>query len=426
MYKFAAASSPAELVELAKKLVADAAETKDSPSDQFVMYRVAAETAAQNADVATAMAAIDALDANFEVDDMPLRLKLVEQAAKSTAPPAERAQALRNALPVLDAALADNKFAEIDTLTTALLASARRLKDAELSNALIERRKSALALKKQYDKAVAALDTLKANPDDAVANGTVGEFWAYVKDNWEKGLPHLAKGSDAAQADAAKLELKQADDPSAVKAEDVAKLADVWFAVAGKQEPPAKSNVLRHAQKLYDKALPDVTGLTKASVETQLGEIEKLLAAASATGTPKTASRMAHITASCDSSFEMYINGEYVTRGDREEIVDLDREFKSGDVILVFVSNLRRERGFACVIKFEDGKTIVTGQANAWYQYTPASAQLWYDPRGVAAIGAPVLGDGDRHQRIEEQTGIRSQSIWGNNQFRSYLVLRVP
>jgi hypothetical protein len=426
LYKFAAASSPAEFVELAKKLVADAAETRDSPNDQFVMYRVAAETAAQNADVATAMAAVDALDANFEVDNIPLRLKLVEQAAKSSAPPAERAQALRDALPVLDAALADNKFAEIDTLTTQLLASARRLKDTELSTALIERRKSALALKKQYDKAVAALDTLKTNPDDPAANGIVGEFWAYVKDNWEKGLPHLAKGNDAAQADAAKQELAQNDDASAIPGEEIAKLADAWFAVAGKQDSPAKQNLLRHAQKLYDKALPDVAGLTKTSVETQLVEIEKLLAAAGSTGMPASVSRMAHITASCDSSFEMYINGEYVTRGDREEISDLDRELKSGDVILVFVSNLRRERGFACVIKFEDSKTIVTGQANAWYQYTPASAQLWYDPRGVAAIAAPQLGDGDRHQRIEEQTGIRSQSIWGNNQFRSYLVLRVP
>jgi hypothetical protein len=308
------------------------------------------------------------------------------------------------------------------------LAVARRLNDRDLSAGLIERRKTALAMKKQYDKAVAALETLKINADDPAANAVVGGFWAYVKDNWEKGLPFLAKGNDDATADAAKRELAQtSDEAEEPKGDDIAKLADDWFAVAEKQEAPAKYNVLRHAQSLYQQAEPEVTGLTKTSVERQLAEIEKLLVAAGSTGPTQPVSRMAKITASCDSSFELYINGESVMRGDREEISEIDRELKSGDVLLAMGSNLRRERGFACVIKFEEGgKTIVTGQPDAWYAYTPASTDAWFDPRGVAGIGPARLGDGDRHTRIEQQTGIRSQSIWGNNPYRSFFVLRVP
>jgi hypothetical protein len=435
LYKLADAKTPEAQLEVAKKLIADAIATRDNPQDKYVMLRVAADTASAQADVATALQAADVLVSDYEVEPSPLKLRLVEQAAKATAPPAQRQQALRDALPVLDAAISDNKFGEVDSLVTMLLAAARRVNDREISTALIDRRKTTLALKKQYDKAVAALETLKTNPHDPAANGTVGSFWAYAKDNWVKGLPYLAKGDEPASSAAAKLELAQGEAGKPAAGVDVAKLADQWFDLAKKQEPPAKYNILRHADRLYAQAQPEVTGLVKTGVEQRMEEIAKLLTAADAASAP--ISRMAQISASSDSAFELYINGEQVARGDDDEIVSFERELKPGDVLLVMAGStrrgfgrfegFRRSRGFASVIKFDaDGSTIVTGQPNTWYTFTPANSDLWYDARGVANISNPQAADSDRHQELEQQTGVRNQSIWGGSSSRSYFVLRIP
>jgi len=38
--------------------------------------------------------------------------------------------------------------------------------------------------------------TLPEKPDDPVSNAHLGRFTCFAKDDWERGLPMLAKGSD--------------------------------------------------------------------------------------------------------------------------------------------------------------------------------------------------------------------------------------
>ena len=51
-----------------------------------------------------------------------------------------------------------------------------------------------------------ALATLKTNPTDPEANLVVGKYHCFVKDEWEKGLPMLLKGNDAALKELATAE----------------------------------------------------------------------------------------------------------------------------------------------------------------------------------------------------------------------------
>ena len=59
----------------------------------------------------------------------------------------------------------------------------------------------------------AAHERLNTNPEDAEANFTVGRFYCLYKKDWPRGLPALARGSDAGLK---ALAVKELDPPKDV------------------------------------------------------------------------------------------------------------------------------------------------------------------------------------------------------------------
>ncbi len=402
---------------LAKKILEDGLATGDNLDDRFVMLHTAATSASEAGELSTAMEAVDAIEKQYDGKFTPLRLELAATATKA-APADEKAEVARASLAVIDAAMSRSAYAEVEKLTLELLSLTRRLGDRDLTAALIERRRSSEAMAKMYTEAIAGVATLAAEPDNAPANLAVGSFWAFAKENWEKAWPHLQQGSDAALAEIARQELAE---PSEADAQ--AALADAWFVRARKSEAPVSHAMLRRARHWFTAAEDDATGLTRTTVERRLEEIAKALGPGDS-ASPKEQS--AQIVASCDSGFDMYLNGQLLLSGKRLAVESTTQTLKSGDVITVQGSNLRREKGFAATIKFDDGKTIATGQANAWQLYVPSDAANWFDPGGIARVLPAVAGDGSQHQQVEQQSGVACASIWSNNPFRAYLVLQIP
>ena len=68
---------------------------------------------------------------------------------------------------------------------------------------------------------------LEKNRDDAAANLAVGKFYCFSKGDWEKGLPLLARGADAALKSVAE---KEQANPNT--AEERLGLADQWWQLA--------------------------------------------------------------------------------------------------------------------------------------------------------------------------------------------------
>ena len=73
------------------------------------------------------------------------------------------------------------------------------------SRTILPLRKNELDRRKAKFAAVRkALDTLAENPADVEANSVAGQWYCFVKGDWEKGLPLLAKGKNAGLADLAR------------------------------------------------------------------------------------------------------------------------------------------------------------------------------------------------------------------------------
>jgi len=125
----------------------------------------------------------------------------------------------------------------------------------------------------EMDRADAAKEVLATNPDDGDANLHLGRFLCFYKEDWKRGLPHLAKSSDDEMKDLAAREL--AHDKSV---DEQVQLADDWLKYGRRIGGPAGNSVTRWAQRRFEYVVNKVEGSERGRVQARLQEIDDLLA----------------------------------------------------------------------------------------------------------------------------------------------------
>jgi WD40 repeat protein len=261
-----AKKSAADRAALAKKLIRTGEETNDNPVARYALLRDAREVGVEAGDPAVVALATDAIARYYEVDGPAMKVAALEK-IMSGSPPAAALRAIHEyGLAGADAA------ADADDTDTALrlaqlaAAAARRgnlpgtaLTDAELRVAHLKRLQDTAAAVR------AALDALKANPDDPAANTAVGRFRCFAQGRWDDGVKLLAKGDNAALKAVANLELAQEAGPADVK------LADAWWDYVQTAADGERRPAEYRARYWYHRAVPGLTGLMKAKAEGRLG-----------------------------------------------------------------------------------------------------------------------------------------------------------
>lgn len=254
-----AARTPGQKIALAKKLMSEAASTKDE-TGRFVMIRIGRNMAVQQGDLETAFQAIESLAARYEIDELQYKLNAVTDASLKTAP--AKTGALGPITSLIDEALAADRH---DMSLTAANKARDLARDAR-NSAEVKRFASRIKEIEQAQQALkqvqGPLETLRTLPEDPEANYAVGWYLCIQKANWQEGLPKLAKGSNDAVKQLAAEELGEKPDPL--------KLADAWWALAQSQEPIAKERLQNHAAQWYRLAVKSASGLEKAKIEMRL------------------------------------------------------------------------------------------------------------------------------------------------------------
>jgi hypothetical protein len=269
-----AKKSAADAAALAKKLFDAAMETKDEPADRFVLLSESREAAVRAADATAAIGAIDQLANDFAVDSVDVRIKALQEIAKTGAA-GDADNALQALIGMVEDALAADQFDRANQLLAAAKATIRRTTDKKLTARLDKLSKDIVALAKEYEALKPSVDTLKRSPDDPAANLAVGKFKCFWKGDWDNGLPMLAKGSDAKLKAIATAELKNPQ-----QAAEQAQLGDSWWDLADVANEPIKGQLKRRAAHWYSRAIPGLSGFAKAKIERRLGEAETATTAA--------------------------------------------------------------------------------------------------------------------------------------------------
>jgi hypothetical protein len=245
-------SDPAGRTALARVLTDEAIKTKTDIPGAYVLFREAADVAVKLGDAPLALRAVKEMSRVFDVDGEKLLLATLSAAGRNAATPETQAsvcEAWRGLAE--ESAAADGYDAALKHIAAAESA-ARNAKDLALLTDVQARAKELRGLQVEAAGVAAAKKKLQDAPDDPDANLVLGSFLCFVKEDWPKGVRHLAKGSNPVLKALAGREvalLAQGPDPTSY-----ASLGDGWWQVAEKGSSRHKLRVLEHAAGFYEKA----------------------------------------------------------------------------------------------------------------------------------------------------------------------------
>jgi len=269
--EYAAAETSAERLALAKKMLDEAAKTKDDPVGHFILLRIAKDVAVLAGDAETALEAVDQLVQTFDVDPIQTKVDCLEKVARAAKPSSQHGPLAEQAFSLVDAAVAEDNFEAAGKLGEIALESARKARNYKLVKQIVARMKAVKESEEAYAEYQKAMASLEDNPTEPDANLSAGRYLCLVKSDWEKGLPMLALGSDADLKAVAVKELKDANSPDTQVA-----LGDAWWELAQKKADAEKEALMLRAGYWYQQAQDEVSGLTRLTVGKRLEEIAKI------------------------------------------------------------------------------------------------------------------------------------------------------
>jgi len=263
---------------LAKKLGEEAANTKEDPTTRYVLATQALENAVKLCDGKLASDMVSGLIAFYDVDSWELKAKTLTQlAAVAKTPEARQAVAIQ-AFELVDKALAEERYDAAVQLATSAADLAATLRDTAFREKTHEARNRAHRMQQEAADVQTAQDRLAVQSDDAAAHLLIGRFFCMERDDWDSGLPHLVRGSDAELSVIARQELA-----GAAKTADQLALADAWWDLADRRregtDMPLVKGMRNRAVYWYRSAMPQLSGFAQSKAEKRIAEATAIVPA---------------------------------------------------------------------------------------------------------------------------------------------------
>ena len=246
--QLAQASRPDEKMALVRMLAAEGNKAADQPVRAYALLEMACQMAVDLADADEALLAIDGMARHFAVDAPAMKAAVLSQIAQKTITAARRKQLAPRITAVLDELLAGEHLSAAEQLLSALQHNAAEALDAELRKESQQRGEQFQRWKQQYQLVEQARQTVAQNPDDQQAHLLLGQYYCFVKADWEQGLKHLARCGDPLLQQAAAAENAVSDEPS-----EQLKLADLWWEASGKLPAQYRQQARQRAGHWYSR-----------------------------------------------------------------------------------------------------------------------------------------------------------------------------
>jgi hypothetical protein len=263
---------PAERLALARKLFQQGVDTSDDPPTRYVLFREAMNLAADAGSLAEGLNAVEELARWFEIAEPALKTDFFEKLSTLLKAPAENRELAQEALLAARDAIRSDQFDVADRALKVAGSAAQKAQNVTLLGRVRARVNEVSTLRQESQKVRPALEVLAKNPKDPEANLTAGKYYAFLKGDWDKGLPLLAQGADAMLKSQAARDLAMP-----ATALDQMQAGDGWYDLAASQGTAARAQLQLQAHHWYTLAAPGLTGLSKAKVDKRLAELEKVV-----------------------------------------------------------------------------------------------------------------------------------------------------
>ncbi len=266
-------TDPEARLELARKLISIAQNTYGEPATQYALLAEAGKIAVKTWNLDIALEATDLTIELFAVDDLKFKGKVLSRMGAAVKK-SNQAEAVSKEFMALARTAMNRDNYEIATKAIkAAVRYAKKGNDRELIHVAKTRQNDILRFKLFYRRFLAAKTVLLDKPLDPAANLVCGRFICFIQKNWKKGLPMLMRGADKSLQNLASLELKQSN-----TTKKLINMGDGWNRAAKAESMPRIKRLLRErALGYYQRALNDLTGLTRMEIEKKADRLQRIL-----------------------------------------------------------------------------------------------------------------------------------------------------
>ena len=253
--EFDAADTPQEKLALATRLVELGRETTGDATTRFVLFRLAYQLNVAMGDWASALSVVDTMGEHYEADVPVIKAEVLGQVAEGLPVTPQTADAVKEVLDAvsdgLDASVAADNYAAANRFLKTVRVLARKVGNPAMTRELGIRERELGRMERAFERVKSSLDSVAGGSADAAANLEAGRWFCFEKDNWEQGLPLLAKGSDAALAELARSDLANPQD-----AGQQIQLAERWLQAAKNEPRLSAAQIVARARLWCDRAMP--------------------------------------------------------------------------------------------------------------------------------------------------------------------------
>ncbi|MBM3994291.1 MAG: WD40 repeat domain-containing protein [Planctomycetes bacterium] len=268
-------------LRLASTLFQQGKEIKDDQAVRYVCFREARDLAAKANETTLALAIVDELSRDYDVDGLAQKAAVLSLAVAS-AEDKDAGLALVDVIrPFLAEALDADHFKAAYGFGDAIVNAAKKAKSPSLVLEWQKRVEEIKTFEKSFSKVQGYLDRVAANAKDSEAQLELGKYYAFQKKRWEKALAYFALCADPSLGPLAKQDLAN---PADVKAQ--LQLADGWWVAAIAHKDGAKLAVQMRAMHWYEKALPSLSGLSRTTAQKRIDFVQEKLAGTASVAAP--------------------------------------------------------------------------------------------------------------------------------------------
>lgn len=265
---YAKATTPQARGTFARQLLAQAEKTP-APTERWVLFSEAMRLASDAGDIDLSFETIGKTSTYFTININEFKLEAISKLGTKAAP--QRLDDLARAALAIAQNATDAGNSAIATKSLSLASGlARKTKNRTLIAEATKIQQSARDYEKELREKAAIEAKLAAQPGDPEVWLEAGKYFCFKADEWSRGLPLLAKGSDT---DLARLAVGEVNGGKSVDA--VISLADAWWDWAQKERGNDKAAGTAHAADLYETILPKTAGLERARLEKRIQESQR-------------------------------------------------------------------------------------------------------------------------------------------------------
>lgn len=248
---------------------------KDHDNDsahRFVLLEQAAMVAAGGGHARLAMQIIDEMAQDFNIPTFEFKGKALKLAAEGVESPEAAKDFVELVLPLMAEATEADLYDLALQLGRLAEAAARKNQLKTLLASAQEHNEQIRAVQKSFARLQPFVDRLKKNPKDAEANLELGKYYCFFKGRWERGLPLLAVGGNAALKKQALQDLANPAEPRSQLA-----VADGWWELAGQHPDPVRLQLQKRATYWYEKTVLHLAGLNRTKALKRLDRVQARL-----------------------------------------------------------------------------------------------------------------------------------------------------